>query len=196
MTHPNSPSTMSRLLLAQGGPLAHRPVAVIYSPDSSLPRKVTTDVAVAWSSRAAAPTQSARKPQVKRLGWDVWMESAEVLFDSVVEALKTLDMSYDVPAPHTGQLSMITRPRNISEEMGLGVVQATITVLPLTSPTSASNYRIDVSRFAGDTFQFHAFYRQLRAGLKGITGWDGAAYRSTCNRPEPAAANAEPVAVS
>jgi len=36
---------------------------------------------------------------------------------------------------------------------------------------SPQKYRIDVSRYAGDTFQFHAFYRALRETLRPLIGW-------------------------
>jgi len=173
---------MSRQLAAmqQPGPLAHRPIAVIYSPDSQLPRKVPSSVADAWSSRAdAGPTQTARKAQVKRLGWDfVFAESADVLLARVTGVLDELHMPYDVPARKEAPTSILTMPRTICNGMGFGQMQASISLTKPAAPFGANVYRIDVARHAGDTFQFHAFYRQLRTGLSELIGWDGMAYAS------------------
>ena len=72
--------------------------------------------------------------------------------------------------------------------MGAGVMRATIVVTQTSksspeptpvSPSSSQSFRVDVARFTGDTFQFHAFYRQLRELMRPLTGWVGSP------QPEP-----------
>ena len=86
-------------------------------------------------------------------------------------------------------MGLITSPTHVDTSMGHGEMRATIVVTPTqpgepsagsegvdksprsparTSPSSPqlAPYRIDVARYTGDTFQFHAFYRQLRDALR------------------------------
>jgi len=180
VAHPNSPTPMSRQLSSKQGVYASRPVAVIISPDSSMPRKVAADVAAAWSTRDHATTRPMRKPQVRRLGWDVTSElSAEKVLARAMSVLTEMGIPFDTPAPALRPLSILTRPHNFSGAMGSGQMQALIWItLPeaQAAKATATSSRIDVARHAGDTFQFHAFYRELRDGLKDINGWDGMAY--------------------
>lgn len=168
VAHPNSPISMTRGLREQAGLLANRPIAVIYSPDSSLPRKVAAEVALQWSSRTAVgPIQSARKAQVRRLGWDIrFEEGAEALLFFIADALKPTKAEFDICPGEQQQVSMVTRLTSVSDAMGIGRMQASISV----SWTGAQPnlFRVNVSRHSGDTFQFHAFYRELRANLKPI----------------------------
>ena len=53
--------------------------------------------------------------------------------------------------------------------------------------TEPHRYRIDVKRKAGDTFQFHAFYRRLREVLAWLNGWNGSTYRTAAPGGEAAA---------
>ena len=62
-------------------------------------------------------------------------------------------------------------------------MQATITISRVLGGADA--FRIDVARYSGDTFQFHAFYRELRQALKTLNGYDGTNYRPLT--PSPAA---------
>lgn len=192
--HPNSPMTMSRQLQHLEGPLAQRPIAVIYSPDSSLPRKVSNDVAAAWSA-PRAPRQTIRRPQFKRLGWDVRAAGPDGLLSRITSVLTELDIQFESPASTEQPLSVMTKPCVVSDAMGFGQMQAMISLAETSAcdaPGSGS-YRIDVARHSGDTFQFHAFYRQLRSGLKEII--EGSATQpaggTTSPPPEPAAPGAD-----
>ena len=42
--------------------------------------------------------------------------------------------------------------------------------------TGPGTYGICVRRASGDTFSFHAFYRQLRDAMAHVTGWSGSSY--------------------
>lgn len=86
-------------------------------------------------------------------------------------------------------MGLITSPTHVDDSMGHGAMRATIVVTPTQpgapsagegvdkSPRSPARqspsspqlapYRIDVARYTGDTFQFHAFYRSLRESLWG-----------------------------
>ena len=120
--HPNSPMTMSRQLQHLEGPLAQRPIAVIYSPDSSLPRKVSNDVAAAWSA-PRAPRQTIRRPQFKRLGWDVRAAGPDGLLSRITSVLTELDIQFESPASTEQPLSVMTKPCVVSDAMGFGQMQ-------------------------------------------------------------------------
>merc|ERR1719440_320619 len=83
-------------------------------------------------------------------------------------------------------LRIVTSEVQVSRDMGLGAMQAQMQVTPHES--AAHCYRLDVKRKSGDTFQFHAFYRQLRESLAWLNGWTGSSYRTS----EPTAAAGAP----
>lgn len=69
--------------------------------------------------------------------------------------------------------SLQTKMVPVSRDLGLGKMQAFVTISkrgdsPSYVPVAARSkpYRIEVKRLAGDTFQFHAFYRKLRDALR------------------------------
>ena len=74
-------------------------------------------------------------------------------------------------------LRITTAEVQVSRDMGLGSMQAQMQVTPHES--AAHCYRLDVKRKSGDTFQFHAFYRQLRESLAWLNGWTGSSYSTT-----------------
>ena len=53
------------------------------------------------------------------------------------------------------------------------------------SRLSPQKYRIDVTRYAGDTFQFHAFYRSLREALRPLIGWTASPPFAPRSAPPP-----------
>ena len=130
----------------------------------------------------AAPAQALRPlggaaslPKVgRRLGWDVNYEgdSAQLLAD-LLRAITALEIEASVDE---AQQCLTTAQVQVSRDMGLGSMQAFLVVgergaAPddLGADAAAAGrrrYRIDVKRKGGDTFQFHAFYRQLRDSLR------------------------------
>ena len=110
---------------------------------------------------------------------------------------------HPIGSPHP-QGGYITHPTHVEDGMGVGVMRATIVVTqtskaspeqattPAQSPKSPSSpppsFRVDVARFTGDTFQFHAFYRQLRELMRPLTGWVGSPQAEPPREVPPAAA--------
>ena len=180
----------------------NRPVAVMYSPSSDLPRKVSASFATSaggaggWAggmrpqgaresgggsstSGGALPPEKRSRVKIKRLGWDVACPTGEEgILAAIVSALGALAIPYQ---PHndpvSGSFGVLTGRAHYSDGMGPGTMQASILVTSLctTSPLAQSQektradhagWRIDVTRFTGDTFQFHAFYRALRDHLR------------------------------
>ncbi|EOD12256.1 hypothetical protein EMIHUDRAFT_247544 [Emiliania huxleyi CCMP1516] len=123
---------------------SQRPLAVLYSPDSELPRK------------------GGLEGSVERVG----------------KVLSELGVPFEVPGVATNPLSIKTLPCNFAA-MGSAQMQAVIFISEADAAEQAEGrcgHRIDVSRHSGDTFQFHAFYRKLRAGLGADIGWNGVDY--------------------
>tara|TARA_B100000795_G_scaffold151187_1_gene113264 strand:+ start:426 stop:896 length:471 start_codon:yes stop_codon:yes gene_type:complete len=111
----------------------------------------------------------------RRLGWDVNYEgdSAQLLAD-LFRAITALEIEASVDE---AQLCLTTAQVQVSRDMGLGSMQAFLVVgergaapddlgADAASAGGRRRYRIDVKRKGGDTFQFHAFYRQLRDSLR------------------------------
>jgi len=133
---------------------------------------------------APLPTRSASLPVGgaaglpkigRRLGWDVNYEgdSAQLLAD-LFRAITALEIEASVDE---AQLCLTTAQVQVSRDMGLGSMQAFLVVgergaapddlgADAASAGGRRRYRIDVKRKGGDTFQFHAFYRQLRDSLR------------------------------
>ena len=180
----------------------NRPVAVMYSPSSDLPRKVSASFATSaggaggWAggmrpqgaresgggsntSGGALPPEKRSRVKIKRLGWDVACPAGEEgIHAAIVSALGAMAIPYQ---PHndpvSGSFGVLTGRAHYSDGMGPGTMQASILVTsvctssPLaqsqeTSRADHAGWRIDVTRFTGDTFQFHAFYRALRDHLR------------------------------
>ena len=197
IAHPNSPRSSVGMLARP-----NRPVAVMYSPSSDLPRKVSASFATSaggaggWAggirpqgaresgggsstSGGALPPEKRSRVKIKRLGWDVACPTGEEgILAAIVSALGALAIPYQ---PHndpvSGSFGVLTGRAHYSDGMGPGTMQASILVTSLctTSPLAQSQektradhagWRIDVTRFTGDTFQFHAFYRALREHLR------------------------------
>ena len=197
IAHPNSPRSSVGMLARP-----NRPVAVMYSPSSDLPRKVSASFATSaggaggWAggmrpqgaresgggsstSGGALPPEKRSRVKIKRLGWDVACPTGEEgILAAIVSALGALAIPYQ---PHndpvSGSFGVLTGRAHYSDGMGPGTMQASILVTSLctTSPLAQSQektradhagWRIDVTRFTGDTFQFHAFYRALRDHLR------------------------------
>ena len=179
--HPNSPSPSQDIGIDAVRP--RRPVAVMYSPGSELPRKVKHDSQLGSyglnagflssnSARCASSAVGGRSRfKVKRLGWDVAHHGGvPSLLAHLMAALETISVRYEMQSDGMG---VLTSPTHTSDGMGPGTMQAVVLLSPLVaSPISGSassqwgpRYRIDVSRYSGDTFQFHAFYRKLRDQL-------------------------------
>ena len=197
IAHPNSPRSSVGMLARP-----NRPVAVMYSPSSDLPRKVSASFATSaggaggWAggirpqgaresgggsstSGGALPPEKRSRVKIKRLGWDVACPTGEEgIHAAIVSALGAMAIPYQ---PHndpvSGSFGVLTGRAHYSDGMGPGTMQASILVTSLctTSPLAQSQektradhagWRIDVTRFTGDTFQFHAFYRALRDHLR------------------------------
>ena len=197
IAHPNSPRSSAGMLARP-----NRPVAVMYSPSSDLPRKVSASFATSaggaggWAggirpqgaresgggsstSGGALPPEKRSRVKIKRLGWDVACPTGEEgIHAAIVSALGAMAIPYQ---PHndpvSGSFGVLTGRAHYSDGMGPGTMQASILVTSLctTSPLAQSQektradhagWRIDVTRFTGDTFQFHAFYRALRDHLR------------------------------
>lgn len=197
IAHPNSPRSSAGMLARP-----NRPVAVMYSPSSDLPRKVSASFATSaggaggWAggirpqgaresgggsstSGGALPPEKRSRVKIKRLGWDVACPTGEEgIHAAIVSALGAMAIPYQ---PHndpvSGSFGVLTGRAHYSDGMGPGTMQASILVTsvctssPLaqsqeTSRADHAGWRIDVTRFTGDTFQFHAFYRALRDHLR------------------------------
>ena len=176
MPHPNSPhvsvGNMDRFTRPQ------RPMAVIYSPISQLPRKVSPAAKMPGQQQpgfaigmmppqAAMPSAKRGCVRVRRLGWDIAHDKATVLHH-LSEALGTLHIAYDEIKQEGASFlgGVLTQAAHVEESMGDGSMRATITLM--TNPPPQSTIRMDVSRHSGDTFQFHAFYRSLRELLRPV----------------------------
>ena len=176
--HPNSPPFRARSQKGQRG--SQRPLAVLYSPDSELPRKVSPDVASLWArADTRAPAAARSCVPVRRLGWEMPAEGGlEGSVERVGKVLSVLGVPFEVPGVATNPLSIKTLPCNFAA-MGSAQMQAVIFISEADAAEQAEGrcgHRIDVSRHSGDTFQFHAFYRKLRAGLGADIGWNGVDY--------------------
>ena len=124
---------------------------------------------------ARAAGGAASLPKIgRRLGWDVNYEGDSVqLLADLFRAITALEIEASVDE---AQLCLTTAQVQVSRDMGLGSMQALLVVgergaAPddLGADAAAAGrrrYRIDVKRKGGDTFQFHAFYRQLRDSLR------------------------------
>jgi len=211
--HPNSPAPGHLSLDARKMPRPARPVAVMYSPVSQLPRKVSSSsfmrtgpanaasalptMPVSASAEAhrspaikrdpIAPPAKRGRVRIRRLGWNVREQTAEVVIRAVAEALKALQIDYEEINDDADKFlgGYITHPAHVADAMGPSSMRATVIVTQAkgmsgevaaaVSSTSSTmpDLRVDVARFAGDTFQFHAFYRKLRELLRPLTGWEG-----------------------
>ena len=233
--HPNSPKLGREPSKAVGMPAGGRPlqpVAVMYSPESFLPRKVSAGSTAGSGMLAAMPMGDRARPfganaggsepmkrraisRVKRLGWDVRCDDVDSLQRQIAESLGALKVGYETikEGGANSVVAFLTQPAHIEDGMGSGAMRANVILTrrgppspsplqpaqqqqpqqqpvsisdpsPKSSPGSRKNspgsrrsspgspglYRIDVSRYTGDTFQFHAFYRQLRDTLLPIKG--------------------------
>jgi hypothetical protein len=110
----------------------------------------------------------------RRLGWDVSYEGDGLqLLAALLRVITKLQIEASVDE---AQLSLTTAHVQVSRDMGLGAMQALLVVREranapgdLDASAAAGErrpYRIDIKRKGGDTFQFHAFYRQLRDALR------------------------------
>lgn len=216
----------------------HRPLAVLYSPLSEMPRKVALQshmssiretsvqseplpgpstnfqlppqppasvscLSQPSSSIAAEPSASfdakalqmalSAVPQVpkqqlgaqmRKLGWDIaWTHGQEELIDHVSSLLDNLKV------PHSTSLGsgcMLTGIHHVTDAMGMGEMQARV----LVRPVDTGRFRIDVGRTRGDTFQFHAFYRSLRASVAPLIsrGEESVSTHAAVSRPQLVAA--------
>jgi len=110
----------------------------------------------------------------RRLGWDVSYEGDGVqLLADLSHVITKLQIEASVDE---AQLSLTTAHVQVSRDMGLGSMQALLVVRERSNAAGDLGasaavgerrpYRIDIKRKGGDTFQFHAFYRQLRDALR------------------------------
>ena len=188
--HPNSPhDSSSHRVLGQPARL----VAVIYSPSTNLPRKTTLPASAVASLPtsylgASADTGGAgfhgRPPLQsglrvgRRLGWDVRFEGEPS--ELLTQMARTMSERLGIETTVEPQLLRLTTAEvQVSRDMGLGTMRAQMQ-LSVRSATPPRSYRLDVKRQSGDTFQFHAFYRNIREGLAWLNGWTGTDYRTDC----------------
>ena len=128
--------------------------------------------AAPWPPQARAAGGAVSLPKIgRRLGWDVHYEGDSVqLLADLFRAITALEIEASVDE---AQLCLTTAQVQVSRDMGLGSMQAFLVIgergaAPGDDAVAGGRkrYRIDVKRKGGDTFQFHAFYRQLRDSLR------------------------------
>jgi len=200
LAHPNSPAATYDGLCRPT-----RPVAVIYSPQSQLPRKVAgeqrapagaslvvDDAPGAPSAPSAPPLMARGRIKVKRLGWTLDCPGgAEAVLSAIRGALDAMPVTHELQTTkpslspsQSARYCLLTGATHCADGMGPGIMRASIFVTPAadlgalphraehasatsqSTSQSPSQWRVEVSRFTGDTFQFHAFYRQLRGMLQ------------------------------
>ena len=122
----------------------------------------------------------------RRLGWDVRFEGEPS--ELLTQMARTMSERLGIETTVEPQLLRLTTAEvQVSRDMGLGTMRAQMQ-LSVRSATPPRSYRLDVKRQSGDTFQFHAFYRNIREGLAWLNGWTGTDYRTDCGDGGGAAA--------
>mmetsp|Transcript_26805 Transcript_26805/g.68191 ORF Transcript_26805/g.68191 Transcript_26805/m.68191 type:complete len:535 (-) Transcript_26805:210-1814(-) len=177
VAHPNSPVAANALLSRPS-----RPIAVLYSPTTATPRKVPgSGMPLPEPAARAHAKPGSRRIKVKRLGWDIpTTGSTDEVLALVTAALGSMGIPHD---PHSAidgaHVGVVTQSVHCSDGMGPGRMQAAILIThpQQAGPTSSAKLtcRVEVSRFAGDTFQFHAFYRMLRDHMRPLSVESGQA---------------------
>ena len=80
------------------------------------------------------------------------------------------DPTQPPPSPRAAALTAALTATTLDKNEDTSLVARPAMAARNDSPPSPSAYRIDVSRYSGDTFQFHAFYRHLREVLQPLLG--------------------------
>lgn len=157
--HPNSPKLGREPSKAVGMPAGGRPlqpVAVMYSPESFLPRKVSAgstagsgmltampmgDRARPFSANAGGsePTKRRAISHVKRLGWDVSCDDVDGLQRQIAESLGALKVGYQTikEGGANSVVAFLTQLAHIEDGMGSGAMRANV-ILTRRGPPSPS----------------------------------------------------------
>lgn len=114
---------------------------------------------------AAAGALPSREKRVRTLGWDGLDVTPAELINAIGKALSQLDHTYDVDGAESAIVLPCLAHRGCAAPDDL-IVQF------LVQQSEGGLLNLDIRRLRGDSFRFHALYRDFRKALAAINGWD------------------------
>lgn len=104
-----------------------------------------------------------RERRIRTLGWDCLNVRPEVLVAAITDAVSQLGFSYELQPPATVVARAHASAHGADDEM---------VVIFIVQHSENDLLCLDIRRLRGDSFRFHAFYRDVRKALSAINGWD------------------------
>mmetsp|Transcript_24839 Transcript_24839/g.73745 ORF Transcript_24839/g.73745 Transcript_24839/m.73745 type:complete len:382 (-) Transcript_24839:141-1286(-) len=101
-----------------------------------------------------APEPPPAQPMMRRLGWNKLVLEPEHLADRVGDALSRIDAQYELAERLASGESVVVSARS-----------GDVVMRVLVSEEADGHYSISCARLSGDTFSYHAAFRQLKAAL-------------------------------
>ena len=174
------------------------PAARFNSPDAEQDRKLELCAAGALGRGSVA---AMRPPEMcclrlRHLGWERLNSPSEELFNELCGAVERIGLRYERIACACERTRGIAAEKSRSSDTSVGTSVDTRVIVTERScvsdrlsggeAMSAKMWVTDeadgtcticVKRLWGDTFQFHAFYHQLRQMLSPLIGWTGHTYK-------------------
>jgi len=108
-----------------------------------------------------------REKRIRTLGWDALDVTPEVLVASIGDALTQLNHTFEVCAGASVVIMPGKEERHRAGGDGL-VVQFML------QRSEADLLCLDIRRLCGDSFRFHALYRDFRRAMASVNGWSEA----------------------
>lgn len=106
-----------------------------------------------------------RETRIRTLGWDGLDVSVEDLIAAIAEALAKLNHTYDIDH----KSATVFLPGNEQRMRG---DENDLMVHFLVQRSEGGLLNLDIRRLRGDSFRFHALYREFRQAMSAINGWD------------------------
>jgi len=118
-----------------------------------------------------------REKRIRTLGWDGLDVTAEELIVAIGASLASLNHTYEVHADS----AVVILP---AHEQRAKLKIDDLVVQFLVQQSEGGFLNLDIRRLRGNSFRFHALYREFRQLMAGINGWDEGAgeYRAVRRR--------------
>lgn len=124
-----------------------------------------------------APEPPPAQPMMRRLGWNKLVLEPEHLADRVGDALSRIDAQYELaerrappraaqpPIPPAVRRGLLFTRLASGESVVVSARSGDVVMRVLVSEEADGHYSISCARLSGDTFSYHAAFRQLKAAL-------------------------------
>lgn len=117
------------------------------------------------------PWLSSQSLHVRCLGWRITRTSCNELYPllcTAVASLGVVSLSCD-PATYSIHCSSIDSDASEDSSAGYGASDRMTALIWIAA--DAGGHHVCIRRASGDTFAYHAFYRQVRQAMAQCTGW-------------------------